>query len=68
MKTKRYLIEQPSYHLYIEYVEINNIPVIGIKRTHEGIDLNELERIFAQKKLNSFIQSKISSSTWNFVF
>ena len=48
------LIEQPSYHLYIEYVETNNIPVIGIKRTHEGIDLNELERIFSTEKIKFF--------------
>ncbi|EEK73240.1 hypothetical protein bcere0007_25540 [Bacillus mycoides] len=48
------LIEQPSYHLYIEYVEINNIPVIGIKRTHEGIDLNELERVFKTEKIKFF--------------
>ncbi|MEK0221260.1 PLP-dependent aminotransferase family protein [Bacillus proteolyticus] len=48
------LIEQPSYHLYIEYVEINKIPVIGIKRTHEGIDLNELEKIFRTEKIKFF--------------
>ncbi len=48
------LIEQPSYHLYIEYVETNKIPVIGIKRTHEGIDLNELEKIFRTEKIKFF--------------
>ena len=44
------LVEQPTYHLYIEYLEMNKVPVIGIKRTNEGIDLNELERIFEQVK------------------
>ncbi|MFJ8526517.1 PLP-dependent aminotransferase family protein [Bacillus sp. NPDC094106] len=48
------LIEQPSYHLFIEYLETNNIPVIGIKRTTEGIDLNELERIFRTEKIKFF--------------
>ncbi|PFX55623.1 GntR family transcriptional regulator [Bacillus wiedmannii] len=48
------LIEQPTYHLYIEYLEINKIPVIGIKRTNEGIDLNELECIFQTGKIKFF--------------
>ncbi|WP_448162557.1 aminotransferase-like domain-containing protein [Bacillus mobilis] len=48
------LIEQPTYHLYIEYLEINKIPVIGIKRTNEGIDLHELERIFRTGKIKFF--------------
>ncbi|MFC9446520.1 PLP-dependent aminotransferase family protein [Bacillus cereus] len=48
------LIEQPTYHLYIEYLEINKIPVIGIKRTNKGIDLNELERIFQTGKIKFF--------------
>ncbi|MCU5707831.1 PLP-dependent aminotransferase family protein [Bacillus wiedmannii] len=48
------LIEQPTYHLYIEYLEINKIPVTGIKRTNKGIDLNELERIFRTGKIKFF--------------
>lgn len=48
------LIEQPSYHLYIEYLETNRTPVIGIKRTAEGIDLIELERIFRTEKIKFF--------------
>ncbi|MGR6009115.1 aminotransferase class I/II-fold pyridoxal phosphate-dependent enzyme [Bacillus cereus] len=48
------LVEQPTYHLYIEYLEINKVPVIGIKRTNEGIDLNELERIFRTGKIKFF--------------
>ncbi|KEK23392.1 PLP-dependent aminotransferase family protein [Bacillus gaemokensis] len=48
------LIEQPSYHLYIEYLETNGIPVIGIKRNTEGIDLNELERIFRTENIKFF--------------
>ncbi|PEY40335.1 GntR family transcriptional regulator [Bacillus cereus] len=48
------LIEQPSYHLFIEYIETNRIPVIGIKRTAEGIDLIELEKIFRTGKIKFF--------------
>ncbi|MDA1966152.1 PLP-dependent aminotransferase family protein [Bacillus cereus] len=48
------LIEQPTYHLYIDYLEINKVPVIGIKRTNEGIDLNELEKIFQTGKIKFF--------------
>ncbi|PEX47118.1 PLP-dependent aminotransferase family protein [Bacillus cereus] len=48
------LIEQPTYHLYIDYLEINKVPVIGIKRTNEGIDLNELEQIFQTGKIKFF--------------
>ncbi|MCI0765844.1 PLP-dependent aminotransferase family protein [Bacillus sp. TL12] len=48
------LIEQPSYHLFIEYIEKNRIPVIGIKRTVEGIDLIELEKIFRTRKIKFF--------------
>ncbi|MDM5188803.1 PLP-dependent aminotransferase family protein [Bacillus sp. DX4.1] len=48
------LIEQPSYHLFIEYLETHNIPVIGIKRTSEGIDLAELEKIFQTEEIKFF--------------
>ncbi|MEI4623411.1 PLP-dependent aminotransferase family protein [Bacillus pfraonensis] len=53
-QNKAVLIEQPSYHLYIEYLETNRIPVMGIKRTAEGIDLIELERIFETEKIKFF--------------
>ncbi|PFO67916.1 GntR family transcriptional regulator [Bacillus cereus] len=51
---KTVLIEQPTYHLYIDYLEINKVPVIGIRRTNEGIDLNELEQIFQTGKIKFF--------------
>ncbi|HDR4511175.1 TPA: PLP-dependent aminotransferase family protein [Bacillus cereus] len=53
-KNETILVEQPTYHLYIEYLEINKVPVIGIKRMIEGIDLNELERIFRTGKIKFF--------------
>ncbi|MFD3449013.1 PLP-dependent aminotransferase family protein [Microbacteriaceae bacterium 4G12] len=51
---KTILIEQPSYHLFIEYLETHHIPVLGIKRTANGIDLQELERIFQTEDIKFF--------------
>ncbi len=48
------LIEQPSYHLFIEYLKTHKVPVIGIKRTSEGIDLTELERLFKTENIKFF--------------
>ncbi|MED4729937.1 PLP-dependent aminotransferase family protein [Aneurinibacillus migulanus] len=48
------LIEQPGYHLFIEYLETHNIPTLGIKRNSAGIDLLELERIFQTENIKFF--------------
>lgn len=40
------LVEQPSYDLYLRYLESEGIPVSGIARTSSGIDLRELEDKF----------------------
>lgn len=48
------LIEQPTYHGVIKSLEINNINTIGIKRNHNGIDLNELEKIFKHDNIKFF--------------
>lgn len=48
------LIEQPGYHLFIEYLQTHNIPVIGIKRSSEGIDLLRLERLFQTENIKFF--------------
>lgn len=53
-KKETILIEQPSYHLFIDYLETHTVPVIGIKRTSKGIDLNELERIFKTESIKFF--------------
>ncbi|MGG2092164.1 PLP-dependent aminotransferase family protein [Bacillus sp. S13(2024)] len=53
-KKNTILIEQPSYHLLIEYLETHNIPVMGIERTAEGINLNELEHIFQTEDIKFF--------------
>lgn len=51
---KTILIEQPSYHLFINYLETHNIPVRGIKRNDRGIDLMELEDIFKSGEVKFF--------------
>lgn len=48
------LIEQPGYHLFIEHLLTYNVPVAGIRRTSQGIDLNELEEIFKAGDIKFF--------------
>ncbi|WP_442602833.1 aminotransferase-like domain-containing protein [Paenibacillus sp. KN14-4R] len=48
------LVEQPSYHLFLELVRLHQIPAMGIQRTAKGIDLLELERIFALGEIKFF--------------
>lgn len=45
-KRKNVLVEQPTYHGVLKSLELNHISTIGIKRDRNGIDFNELERIF----------------------
>ncbi|WP_411169091.1 PLP-dependent aminotransferase family protein [Clostridium sp. MB05] len=53
-KKETILIEQPGYHLFIDYLETHNIPVLGIRRTSSGIDLNQLEKLFRTKSIKFF--------------
>jgi DNA-binding transcriptional MocR family regulator len=48
------LVEQPSYDLFLRYLEAENIPVRTIARAPEGIDLDELERHFRQGGIKFF--------------
>lgn len=48
------LVEQPSYHLYMDYLKIYELPAMGIKRTTDGIDLDELENIFSKHDIKFF--------------
>lgn len=48
------LVEQPSYHLYMDYLKTYRLPAIGIKRTTCGIDLDELESIFSAHDIKFF--------------
>ncbi|MCC8353385.1 PLP-dependent aminotransferase family protein [Bacillus sp. AF23] len=47
-------IEQPGYHLMIEQVETLGIPAFGIKRTEQGLDLAEVERLFQTEPIKFF--------------
>ncbi|WP_289138962.1 PLP-dependent aminotransferase family protein [uncultured Brevibacillus sp.] len=51
---KKILIEQPSYHLFIDYIQAHKLPVAGIKRTAQGIDLDELEHLFRTEDIKFF--------------
>jgi len=48
------LVEQPTYSVMLKILETAKIPVIGIKRTQVGIDLNELEEIFIKGDIKFF--------------
>ncbi|HEY2492724.1 MAG TPA: PLP-dependent aminotransferase family protein [Paenibacillus sp.] len=48
------VIEQPGYFLFIEMLNLMNIPVIGIPRNEEGLDLKKLEEIFATGTIKFF--------------
>lgn len=51
---KNILIEQPTYYGIVKFLELNNIPVIGIKRDFNGIDLNRLEELFKYGNIKFF--------------
>lgn len=48
------LVEQPSYDIYLRYLEAEGIPVRGIVRTAKGIDLRELEERFRSGGIKFF--------------
>ena len=48
------LVEQPTYSVMMETININKIPVLGIRRTVNGLDLSELERIFSENNIKFF--------------
>lgn len=48
------VVEQPSYHCFLEQLKINGSNVIGIKRTDKGIDLDKLESIFRSGNIKFF--------------
>ncbi len=48
------LLEQPTYHRMQDLVERQGLPYQTIERTFDGIDLEELERIFQTGKIKFF--------------
>ncbi len=51
---KKILIEQPTYHCYIDYLKLNGIEVETIERDYNGINLSNLEAIFAKGEIKFF--------------
>lgn len=48
------LVEEPTYYGVLKSLELNHIETIGIKRGYEGIDFNELEKIFKDENIKLF--------------
>jgi DNA-binding transcriptional MocR family regulator len=48
------LLEQPTYYGIIKSLELNNIPAVGIERGLNGLDLNELEKLFKYGSIKFF--------------
>ncbi|MEG6523695.1 aminotransferase-like domain-containing protein [Desulfotomaculum sp. 1211_IL3151] len=48
------LIENPTYEPIIKNLEMNKIRTIGIEKTFNGIDLNQLERLFKEEPIKFF--------------
>jgi DNA-binding transcriptional MocR family regulator len=48
------LVEQPTYPLYLEMLQLYGIPAAGIARTERGIDLDELEAQFRSGDIKLF--------------
>lgn len=53
-KKETILIEQPSYHLFIEMLELLQKPVIGIPRIKDGLDMDLMEELFRTKPIKFF--------------
>ncbi|KKB73622.1 MULTISPECIES: PLP-dependent aminotransferase family protein [Bacillus] len=51
---RKILIEQPTYHLLLKYLEVHRLPVTGIERTAQGIDLQRLELLFRTEDIKFF--------------
>lgn len=48
------LVEQPSYNLFLKFLESEGLPVKIIARTTNGIDLQQLEEIFSGGDVKCF--------------
>ena len=51
---KKVLVEQPTYHCYIDYLKLNGFDVELIDRTFEGLDLVKLEEFFKKGEIKFF--------------
>jgi DNA-binding transcriptional MocR family regulator len=48
------LVEQPTYYGMIKFLELNNISALGIERGLNGINLDELEKMFKYGNIKFF--------------
>lgn len=48
------LVEQPGYHLFVEHLLTHQVPVKGITRTADGVDMDELEMRFRAGDIKFF--------------
>ncbi|WP_242950021.1 PLP-dependent aminotransferase family protein [Clostridium saccharobutylicum] len=48
------LVEQPTYYGMVKFLELNNIPTLGINRDFNGINLDELEKLFKYGNIKFF--------------
>lgn len=48
------LVEQPTYYGMIKSLELNNVPALGIERGLNGINLDELEKMFKYGNVKFF--------------
>ncbi len=53
-KNSKVLIENPTYHRYIQYLKNNSINTVTINRSFKGIDLKNLENIFSTGEIKLF--------------
>lgn len=48
------LVEEPTYHYYLEMLRMYKMPVVGIRRGLQGVDLDELEQLFKSGRIKFF--------------
>lgn len=48
------LVEQPTFYGMIKSLELNNVPTLGINRDFNGLDLDELEKLFKYGNIKFF--------------
>jgi len=48
------LVEQPTYHVYNSFLNTRLSTALGIRRSADGIDFDELERIFREEQIKFF--------------
>lgn len=51
---RKVVVEQPTYSVMLQVLSCNKVPVVGVRRTKEGIDLKELEALFKTGDIKFF--------------